>query len=124
MSEDKLKEINKEKLPWFYRLILKLPLVYLVENASGVFWSIVAPIFLILEFFLSMALLLFFPFPTNIILTAIIPVVVFLIFVRISLERFINLWNLIVGKSGFKWDIEKIMQEYIALLKEKEKENG
>jgi len=122
MSEDELKEINKEKLPWFYRLILKIPGAnFLEKTASGVFWAIVVPILLVSEFFLSMFLLLFFPFPTNIILTAMIPAVVLLIFIRISLERFINFWNLIISKSDLKWEIEKIMQEYIALLKKKEK---
>jgi len=124
MDEDKLEEIHKDKLPWFYRLILKLPGVKFLENvSSGVFWGIVVPILLVLEFFLSMFLLLVFPFPTNIILAAIIPVGVLLIFMRIFLERFINLWNLTVGKSSSEWNIEKTMQEYIALLKKRKKRN-
>jgi len=124
MNEDELKEIEKSKLPWFYRLILKIPGANFLENtSSGVFWGIVVPILLILEFFLSMFLLLLFPFPINIVLTATIPVGVLLIFMRITLERFINLWNITIGNSDQEWNIEKTMQEYIALLKKKEKKN-
>jgi len=124
MSKSELKRIDKSELPWYYRLILKIPGASFFEStASGVFWGIVVPIFLVLEFFLSMVLLLMFPFPLNIVLTAIIPVAVLLIFVRISLERFINWWNLNVGKSSLEWNVEKTMQKYIALLRKKEKKN-
>ncbi|MEM3696752.1 MAG: hypothetical protein QXQ94_04510 [Candidatus Bathyarchaeia archaeon] len=122
MGEEKLKNIEKSKLPFFYRLILKVPGANFLENvSSGIFWAIVVPIFLVLEFFLNLFLLLLFPFPTNIVLAGIIPVAVLIIFIRISLERFINWWNLNVGESSFKWDVEKTLQEYVALLKEKEK---
>ncbi|MGQ9507622.1 MAG: hypothetical protein ACUVTB_07215 [Candidatus Bathycorpusculaceae bacterium] len=53
-------------------------------------------------------------------MTSIIPVAVLIIFIRISLERFINWWNLNIGESSFKWNVEKTLQEYLALLKEKE----
>jgi len=123
MSEQKSEKIDKSRLPFFYRLILKVPGAnFLESSSSGVFWGIVVPIFLVLEFSLNLFLLLFFPFPINIILTSIIPVAVLIIFVRISLERFINWWNLNVGESSFKWNVEKAMQEYLAMLKKKEKE--
>lgn len=115
-----MKKIDKTKLPWYYRLVLKIPGTSFLEDASGVFWNILVPIFMIFEFFLSMFLLLMFPFPANIVLTAIIPTAVFLAFIRITLERFINWWNLTIGKSSFEWNIEKTMQEYIASLKKKE----
>jgi hypothetical protein len=121
MSEEKLKKIDKSKLPFFYRLILKVPGANLIGNASsGIFWAIVVPIFLVLEFFLNLFLLLYFPFPINIVLTSIIPVVILIVFVRISLERFINWWNLNVGESSFKWNVEETMQEYLAMLNKKE----
>jgi len=123
MSEQKSEKIDKSRLPFFYRLILKVPGAnFLESSSSGVFWGIVVPIFLVLEFSLNLFLLLFFPFPINIILTSIIPVAVLIIFVRINLERFINWWNLNVGESSFKWNVEKAMQEYLAMLKKKEKE--
>jgi len=124
MSENKLKQIDKNKLPWFYRLILKIPGANFLENSSsGVFWGIVVPVFLVLEFFLNFFLLLYFPFPLNLVLTATIPVAVLLIFVRISLERSINLWNLAVGNPNREWNVEKTLQEYLALLKKREEKN-
>jgi hypothetical protein len=121
MSKEDLNEIDKSKLPFFYRLIMKVPGVdFLVSSSSGIFWAIIVPIFLIFEFFLNFMLLVLFPFPINILLASIIPGVILLIFVRISLERFINWWNLNVG-SNFKWDVEQSMQEYLTLLKKREK---
>jgi hypothetical protein len=122
MSQSELKEIDKDKLPWVYRLILKIPGVDFLENtSSGVFWSLIAPVFLVLEFFLNFYLLLFFPFPVNVILTLIIPAIVLLVFLRISLERFINWWNLTLGEHRRKWDVEKTVQEYLVLLEKKKK---
>jgi hypothetical protein len=121
MSEEK-KKIDKSKLPFFYRLILKVPGAnFLESSSSGIFWGIIVPIFLVLEFFLSIFLLLYFPFPINIVFTSIIPVAILIIFVRISLERFINWWNLNVGEGSFKWNVEETIQEYLAMLKRKEK---
>lgn len=124
MSEERLKKIDKSKLPFFYRLILKVPGANFLENASsGIFWAIIVPIFLVLEFFLNLFLLIYFPFPINIVLASIIPVAVLIIFIRISIERFINWWNLNVGESSFEWNVEETMQEYLAMLNKKE-ENG
>jgi len=124
MSKEDLNEIDKSKLPFFYRLIMKVPGVdFLVSSSSGIFWAIIVPIFLIFEFFLNFMLLVLFPFPINILLASIIPGVILLIFVRISLERFINWWNLNVG-SNFKWDVEQSMQEYLTLLKKRERKNS
>jgi len=121
MSEGKVKTIDKGKLPWYYRLILKIPGADFVESASsGIFWGIIVPIFLILEFFLNISLLVFFPFPMNIALALIIPVVILLVFLRVSLERFINWWNSAIDDS-FEWNIDKSMPEYLELLKKKEK---
>ncbi|MEM3759938.1 MAG: hypothetical protein QXZ02_02355 [Candidatus Bathyarchaeia archaeon] len=122
MGEEKLRKINKSELPFFYRLILKIHGANYIESvSSGIFWAIVVPIFLFLEFFLNLFLLLLFPFPINIALASIIPVAVLIIFIRISLERFINWWNLNVRESSFEWNIKETLQEYLAMLKEKEK---
>jgi uncharacterized protein YacL len=122
MEERKLKKIEEKSLPWFYKLILKVPGTGFLENAGGVFWGILVPIFLVAEFFLSFYLVLFFPFPINLILTLVIPACVFVIFVKISLERFINWWNAMFGES-FEWNVEKTLDEYINLLKTKRKKN-
>jgi hypothetical protein len=123
MSEGKLKKIDRDKLPLFYRLVLKIPGTDSLGNFGGIFWSIIVPIFLILEFFLNIFLLLFFPFPINVVLTSSIPVAVFIIFIRINIERFINWWNATVEKSSLEWNPEKTMQEYLSLLEKKKKKN-
>ncbi|MGC8998890.1 MAG: hypothetical protein ACP5JW_05800 [Candidatus Bathyarchaeia archaeon] len=116
-KDDKPRRFEEKNLPWFYRLILKVPGTDFLESAGGIFWGILIPIFLIGEFFLSLYLLMTFPFPVNIILTFIIPAVTFTFFVKVSLRRFINWWNATFGESGFKWDVEKAVEEYVNLLK-------
>jgi hypothetical protein len=123
MSEGKLKKIDRDKLPLFYRLVLKIPGTDSLENFGGILWSIIVPIFLVLEFFFDIFLLLFFPFPINVVLTPIIPVAVFIVFVRINLGRFINWWNAAVEESGFEWNVEKTVQEYLSLLEKKKEKN-
>jgi hypothetical protein len=121
MNEQKLEKIDKNKLPLIYKLILKVPGSDFIQSiSSGIFWSIVVPIFLLLDFFINFFLLLLFPFPINILLTLIIPAAVLMVFLRINLERFINWWNLNIEDS-FKWDVEKSLKEYLTILKEKEK---
>lgn len=122
MEKQELKQLNKDSLPWFYRLLLRIPMANMFEGASsGIFWAIIVPCFLVVEFFLSMFLLLYFVFPINIIIAGIVPATIFLIFVRISLERFINWWNASID-TGFKWNVERMAQEYIDSLKPKKEE--
>jgi uncharacterized protein YacL len=123
MSESKLKEFSRDKLPWFYKLILKIPGTDFLESSGGIFWGIIIPIFMTMEFFLSLFLLLLFPFPINVFLAGIIPIAILIIFIKISLERFINWWNSVFRKSYFELNIEKTVQEYLNLLKKKEKKN-
>lgn len=123
MNESKFKKVDRDKLPWFYRLILKIPGTDFLESSGGIFWGIIVPLFITLESFLSLFLLLFFPFPINVILTAIIPVAILIIFISISLERFLNWWDLTFGESRFEWNVEKTTQEYLNLLKKKVEKN-
>lgn len=116
-------KINENKLPFIYRLILKLPKVGLdnfPDGFQGIFWAIVVPIFMVIEFFLSFFLLISFTFPLNIILTGIIPLAIFVIFVKVTLERFINWWNAIFGEP-YTWNIEKAVNEYLNLLRRQNK---
>jgi len=117
------KPIDKRRLPWFYRLVLKFPGVNMIENASGAFWAIAIPILVFLNVLLSLYLLFRFSFPLNIILVAIIPVSLLIVFVKLSLERFINFWNLLVTKSGLEWNVKKTTKEYVDLLKRQKKNN-
>jgi len=122
MEKQELKRLNIDSLPWFYKLLLKIPMANVFEGASsGIFWAIIVPCFLAVEFFLSIFLLVYFVFPINIIIAGMIPATIFLIFVRISLERFINWWNGSID-TGFKWNVERMAQEYIDSLKPKEEE--
>jgi hypothetical protein len=120
MSEDKVKPIDKGRLPWYCRLILKIPGADFVESASsGIYWGISADL-PYTRVFLNISLLVFFPFQINIVLVLITPVGVLLVFLRVSLERFINWWNSAVDDS-FEWNVDKSMPEYLELLKKKEK---
>lgn len=122
MSKEELKKIDSKKLPYFHRLLLKIPGANLLANSSsGVFWAIVVPIFMSLEFFLSLFLLIAFSFPTNVVLAAIVPSFVLVAFLRISLERFINWWNATIDPS-LEWNAEKKVQDYIDLIRRKKKQ--
>lgn len=123
MNENKSKEFSMDKLPWFYKLILKIPGTDFLESAGGIFWGIMVPIFMSLDAYLTLFLLVFFPFPINVVLIATIPITILLIFIKIILERFINWWNSVFGKSRFEWNVEKAVQEYVSLLKKKEEKN-
>lgn len=123
MNESELKKVDRNKLPWVYRLILKIPGTDFLETTGGIFWGIIVPIFGALEFMLSLILLVFFPFPINIILTGIIPTILFIVFIRISLERFLKWWDSAFGKSGFEWNVEERLQEYLTMLKKKKDKN-
>lgn len=126
MTGEKLGKIDEEKLPLIYRLILRLPkptLDFLPEVSQGIFWAIIVPIFLILEFFLSVFLLVAFPFPTNILFTSIVPTIIFIIFLRTMLERSINSWNALM-ESGIVLNVEKAVRDYVDFLKkQKSKKN-
>ena len=78
------------------------------------------PLFLVGEFFLSLILLITFPFPINLIVASIIPIAVFAVFVKVQLERFMNWWNLHFESEPMKWDIKKATEEYIKLLEKQE----
>lgn len=121
MSESEVQKVSRNKLSWFYRLILKIPGTDFIESSGGIFWGIVVPVFVVLEFLLSLYLIVSFPFPANIVLAGIIPTAVLIIFIRISLGRFLHWWNSTFGESRFEWNIEKTLEEYYTLLEKKKK---
>ena len=124
MSVEKPSKIEKSRLPRFYRLILKVPGADLLENiSSGIFWAVVVPIFTIAEFSLTIFLLLLLPFPINIVTVLIVPAMLLLMFIRISLERFLNWWALSISDS-LEWNIDKTMPEYLEMLRKKSKEDN
>jgi hypothetical protein len=124
MGEGDVRRTVEDRLPWYYKLILKIPGTDVLENvSSGLFWAMVVPIFLLVEFFFTLFAVVSFPFPTNIGVASVIPVAVFLVFLRISLQRFINWWGANVNDAP-EWNIDKTMPEYIKLLKKKKEENN
>jgi len=122
--QKKLEKIDKSKLPLFYRLILKIPLPSLdsmSDTFQGLFWVIVAPVSVIASFFTSLLLLTNLPSPANIVAVVLVPSVFILAFLRVSTERFIQGWNALIDTSTKEEDVEKLMNEYLEILKEQER---
>ena len=116
-----VQRIDRRRLPIFYKLILKLPLVERLESASGIFWALIVPPFVFLVIPMSLYLLWVFPFLINLVLTGIVPTSLFVLFVKLSLERFINFWNVSIAHPSLKWDVEETVKGYVSLLKEQRK---
>jgi hypothetical protein len=114
-------EMNPQELPLFYRLILKIPGVNRLENASGIFWAVIVPIFIFSDSILNFYLFIGFSFPYNYLLVAVFPILLFLVFLRVGLERFINFWNLNFVRSRLDWDVGKLTKEYVNLIRKKGK---
>lgn len=107
-----------------HRLILKVPGINLVESASGVFWAIIVPLFIFVDFLMNLYLLMWLPFPVNVALVGIIPAIVLLVFLRVGLERFINFWNLNFVRSSLEWNVKEKAKEYVNLLKKQRKRSN
>ncbi|UCG36754.1 MAG: hypothetical protein JSV64_00270 [Candidatus Bathyarchaeota archaeon] len=118
------RKVDAKDFPVFYRIFLKIPGLSSIENGSGVFWVFVVPLLLSLFIPLGFVLFVSFSFPINLILTAAIPIVVLAVLIRLSLERFINFWNLMVTKSNLQWDVVKLIEEYSALLEDQKKDKS
>jgi hypothetical protein len=124
MEQEKFEKIDIEKLPLFYRLLLKVPIPSistLIDIPSGIFWAIIFPIFLFLDFFLNIYFLIGFSFPINIFLVCVVPVAILAIFVRVTIDRFINWWNSAVVGGYTQRELKKVLQEYLALRENKDK---
>jgi hypothetical protein len=125
-KEKRLERIDRKKLPLFYKVILKLPFPTIstpINIPSGIFWAMIAPIFIILEFFLNIYLLIGFSFPINILLVCIFPVAFLVIFIRATMNRFIDWWNSAVVGGYVQREIKKVLEEYMALRKDKDKKD-
>jgi hypothetical protein len=125
MEKEKFEKIDREKLPLFYRLLLKVPIPSisstLIDISSGIFWAVIFPIFLFLDFFLNIYFLVGFSFPINIFLVCVVPVAILVIFVRVTIDRFINWWNSAVVGGYTQRELKKVLQEYLALRENKDK---
>jgi hypothetical protein len=126
-KEKKLERIDRGKLPLFYKLILKIPIPAIstfIDIPSGIFYAIIFPIFVFLDFFLNIYFLIGFNFPVNILLVCVVPVAILVIFVRVTADRFINWWNSSVVGEYAQREVKKIFEEYVALLENKRKEDA
>jgi len=124
-QEGKLQRINRDKLPLFYRILLKIPIPAIIASVnipSGIFWAIIFPIFIFLDFFLNIIFLIGFSFPVNIILFCVVPFAILVIFVRVTADRFIDLWNSSVIGGFAPREIKEVLKEYLALRENKSKE--
>jgi hypothetical protein len=124
MEQEKFEKIDREKLPLFYRLLLKVPIPSInttIDISSGIFWAVIFPIFLFLDFFLNIYFLIGFSFPINIFLVCVVPVAILVIFVRVTIDRFINWWNSAVVGGYTQRELKKVLQEYLALRENKDK---
>jgi len=105
-------KLPNPSIPFF--IFKRLPLL------EGIFYGIMLPVFAYL--YLALMLWLFplatlaFGFPLNIIIVLVFPTAVFVIFVRIQLERTINWWRS-VSSSSKEWDSSKSINEFVDLLK-------
>jgi hypothetical protein len=124
-QEKKLQKIDREKLPLFYRFILKIRIPAIstsIDIPSGIFYTIILPIFVFLDFLLNIYFLIFFSFPINIFLVCVVPVVILAIFVRVTANRFVNWWNSSVVGGYVQRDVKEVLKEYLALQENKAKE--
>lgn len=119
------KEYKPEKLPKFYRLLLKLPIPTLQRfpnTFQGIFWATIIPLLLASLFFLGLLLIFYLPSPLNIALVITIPTIIFLVFARIRLEQDINFLHLLTGDTVHEWSIEHAVDKYIHLLQNQDDE--
>lgn len=120
-------EINYKRLPWFYRLVLKLPKPTL-ENSSntmhGLFYGLVLPILMVVSVFVNVIAIAYLPTPVNLLVIGSIVGMVFLIFLRIQLERFINSLNAVAKKEPLEWNIDKSLRGYFKLIQKTELVKG
>jgi hypothetical protein len=124
-QEVKFQRIDRNKLPFFYRVLLKIPIPAIelsVNIPSGIFYAIILPIFLFLDFFGNIYFLIGFSFPLNVLLFCVVPFVFLVIFVRVNADRFIDLWNSSVVGGFTPREIKEVLQEYLALRENKGKE--
>ncbi|RLI22572.1 hypothetical protein DRO54_00890 [Candidatus Bathyarchaeota archaeon] len=121
-SNDKLRRIEKKHLPLFYRLILKIPMLKITGSFSGFFWTVICPIFILLNSFINFFILIYFKFPINVVLASLVPIFLLIILVKVTLKRLINWWNNFVVGGYTRRDVNEVLNEYMALInKEKEK---
>ena len=116
---------------WLLKLFLRLPnpsipfaVLKKLPEIEGVFWAVLAPIFLVLYFFFDIWLFsylsLHFGFPLNVFLGLLMPAVVFVFFLRIQLERMILWWRNVRAGSR-EWEVSRRVEELVEAFKKQRK---
>lgn len=130
LSQEELERVPL-RYRWLLKLFLKFPspgfpdfLLRRLPSIQGIFWAIVAPIFVIIYFFFGIWLIsylsLYVLFPFNVFLGLFLPGVIFVIFLRIQIERTIAWWKNLRSPTK-DWDISKVVDEYTRLTNEKKR---
>jgi hypothetical protein len=130
MPNDKA-DADESDLPWFYRLVLRLPRLSLEdfpERLQGLFWVLILPVFVMVDFFVDFGLLGCLPFPYNFVSVVVFTSILVMFMLRIFLERALNTRRAIISEGRFRWDIERSFQQYSELLekhkRDKEEKNS
>jgi hypothetical protein len=133
LSKDELQQIPPY-YRWLIKLFLKLPnpsLPYSVlkhfPEFEGIFWALIAPIFLVVYFFFNLWLFLYlssnYGFPLNIFLSVLPPIAVFILFLRIQLDRAIHRWKSISKRHETR-QVTESLKELAELLEKQQKEKS
>lgn len=124
-----------DKIPFRYRLLLRillklpnpsLPFSILKHfpELEGIFWAIIVPVlfasYIIVNLWLFPFLTSVFGFPLNIIIGFITPIALFVLFLRIQIERTLNWWASI-HRPAKEWEPSKRVEELIQLLGKQKK---
>jgi len=115
---------------FFTRILLKLPnpsmpffVVKRFHLLEGLLYGLFLPIFMFLSAVFTLILfptaMLAFAFPLNYIVLLILPSVLFVIFLRIELERTINWWRSVFD-APTEWDTSKSVDELLQLFKKQQ----
>lgn len=117
MAQEKIEKLGKRKLPFFYRLLPRIPSVKsesLPSAFQGFFWVIALPLLIAVEVMVTSYLVVLIPSPANYISLCVIPVVVLILFAKRTL--LIDWWNGFVSDQNQQWDVKKTILEYKKLL--------
>jgi len=113
------------------KMLLKLPnpslpffILRRIPEFEGILWAMIVPILLILYFWFSIwsfpYFTILFGYPLNVISAFLIPAMIFVLFLRVQLERGILLWRSI-SRPSKAWDPSKRAKELIDLLKKQQR---
>ena len=92
-------------------------------SIEGIFHGLIMPLLLFVIGLFMLWLLptatLMFGFPLNVLITLLVPVSIFAMYIRIELERTMNWWRSIFN-NPLTWDSSKSLQELIELFENQE----